>query len=82
MSTTALSSLRDYLLGTLSVNDMTWLMEELAGYIQKEQCPEPYTMDELNTRIDKSESDAAEGRVRSHEEVFASILNVERLSAI
>ncbi|MBQ7451663.1 MAG: hypothetical protein IJV60_03825 [Prevotella sp.] len=82
MSTTALSSLRDYLLGTLSVNDMTWLMEELAGYIQKEQHPEPYTMDELNTRIDKSERDAAEGRVRPHEEVFASILNVERLSAI
>ena len=82
MSTTALSSLRDYLLGTLSVNDMTWLMEELAGYIQKEQRPEPYTMDELNTRIDKSERDAAEGRVWSHEEVFASILNVERLSAI
>lgn len=31
----------------------------------------PYTLEELHARIDKAERDSAEGRYRSHEEVFA-----------
>ena len=30
----------------------------------------PYTIEELHARIDKAERDSAEGRYRSHEEVF------------
>ena len=31
----------------------------------------PYTMEEINARIDKAERDAAEGRYRDHDEIFA-----------
>lgn len=31
----------------------------------------PYTMEELNARIDKAERDAAEGKYRTHDEIFA-----------
>lgn len=32
----------------------------------------PYTIEELNARIDKAERDSAEGRYRTHDEVFAN----------
>lgn len=32
----------------------------------------PYTMEELHARIDKAERDSAEGRYRTHDEVFAN----------
>ena len=82
MSTATLSGLRDYLYGTLSLEDMMWLVEELTGYIRKENELKPYTMEELEARIDKSERDAAEGRFKTHEEVFAKIMNEEFQNAI
>ncbi|MBR4645177.1 MAG: hypothetical protein IKO73_08505 [Bacteroidaceae bacterium] len=82
MSTQALTGLRDYLYGTLSTNDMMWLVEELQNYIRKEDSPEPYTMEELHARIAKSERDAKEGRFRTHEEIFTELLNEELQEAV
>ena len=75
MSTTTLYNLRDYLYGTMSADDMIWLVEELTNYIRKGDDIQSYTIEELDSRIDKSERDAIEGRYRTHEELFASIMN-------
>lgn len=82
MSTATLNGLRDYLYGTLSIDDMVWLVEELSGFVRREGDLKPYTLDELDARIDKSESDAAEGHYKTHEEVFASIMNQELQEAV
>lgn len=82
MSTATLTSLRDYLYGTMSANDMMWLVEELSSHLRMESDLKPYTLEELNARIDESERDAAEGRYRTHEEVFANIKREEMLEAV
>ena len=41
----------------------------------------PYTLEELNARIDKAERDSAESRYRTHDEVFAKYRN-EILEAV
>ena len=82
MSTATLNGLRDYLYGTLSKEDMVWLVEELIHYVRREDDLKPYTIEELDARIDKSERDAVEGRYRTHEEVFASIMNEELQEAV
>ena len=82
MSTTLLEGLRDYLCGTLSTDDMMWLVGEMEEYVRKEGTPKPYTMEELQERIAKSERDAEEGRFRTHEEVFADIFKDELLEAV
>ena len=75
MSTTTLYNLRDYLYGTMSADDMIWLVEELTNYIRKGDELQSYTIKELDARIDKSERDAVEGRFKTHEELFANIMN-------
>lgn len=70
MSTLALTGLRDYLYGTLSTNDMIWLVEELSSYVRNEDALKPYTIEELHERIAKSERDFAEGRYITSEELF------------
>ena len=71
MSTTALTNLRDYLTGTLSREDMMWLMEEMRDFMRgKEENLKPYTIEEIHAMIEESERDIAEGRVTSHEEVM------------
>ena len=71
MSTQALTGLRDYLTGTLSVADMKWLVKELTEYAKKEEFPlKRYTMEEINAMIDKSEADIAAGRVHDFDEAM------------
>jgi uncharacterized protein YeeX (DUF496 family) len=71
MSTTALTNLRDYLTGTLSPDDMMWLVEEMKNFMRgKEGNLKPYTIEEIHAMIEESERDIAEGRVTSHEEVM------------
>ncbi len=41
--------------------------------IRKDETLPPYTLEELNARIAKSEQEAVEGRYMSHQEVFESI---------
>ena len=63
MSTVALQNIWDTLLGyNLSTANKRWLAEHLWEQI------EPYTMEELNARIDQSEADITAGRVYSREE--------------
>ncbi|MBO4551554.1 MAG: hypothetical protein J5733_12555 [Bacteroidaceae bacterium] len=73
MSTQALTGLRDYLTGTLSTNDMMWLVEELKEYVRKGEALEPYTIEELHERIAQSERDFAEGRYFTDDEVFEDL---------
>ena len=71
MSTTALTNLRDYLTGTLSREDMMWLVEEMRDFMRgKEENLKPYTIEEIHAMIEESERDIAEDRVTSHEEVM------------
>ena len=71
MSTATLNGLRDYLYGTLSPANLIWLGTQLTeyGHRQEEQL-EPYTLEELKARIDKSEQQFAEGKYKTIEEVF------------
>ena len=73
MSTATLMGLRDYLYGTLSIDEMVWLVEELKSYVRKESKPEPYTIEEIHHRIAESERDFAEGRYFTDDEVFADL---------
>jgi len=73
MSTATLMGLRDYLYGTLSIDEMVWLVEELKSYVRKESKPEPYTIEEIHHRIAESERNFAEGRYFSDDEVFADL---------
>ena len=76
MSTAALTNLRDYLTGTLSPDNMLWLSTELADYAKKkkeEYSLRPFTMEELNARIDQAEADIAAGRVIDDDDVWAEL---------
>lgn len=71
MSTQALTGLRDYLTGTLSVRDMNWLAAELTEYAKKEEVPlKRYTMEEINAMLDVAEADIAAGRVIDDEDAW------------
>ncbi len=70
MSTMALEGLLNYLYGTLSPSNMRWVGEHLIEYAKKEQDERlrPYTMAELNARIDQAEANVAAGKTITHEE--------------
>lgn len=70
MSTVALEGLLNYLYGTLSPSNMRWVGEHLIEYAKKEQDERlrPYTMAELNARIDQAEANVAAGKTITHEE--------------
>ena len=51
MSTATLTNLRDYLYGTLSAEEMLWLVDELTDHIRKGDELKPYTIEELHARI-------------------------------
>lgn len=72
MSTAILNNLLEYLYGTLSRSEMRWVAEHLIDHLEKGDCEQlkPYTMEELNARIDKAEEDSAAGRYRPAEDLF------------
>ena len=71
MSTATLTSLLDYLYGTLSPNNMRWVGEHLIEYAKKEEhAPVPYTKEEINTMLDLAEADFEAGLGIPHEEVM------------
>ena len=71
MSTQALTGLRDYLTGTLSIADMNWLAGELTDYAKKEEFPlKRYTVEEINAMLDAAEAEIATGKGTLHEEVM------------
>ena len=72
MSTAALKNVWDGIIAyNLTTANKRWLAEHLWEQVRletKEQV-EPYTMAELNARIDRAEADLAAGRVHSREEM-------------
>lgn len=70
MSTAVLTSLLDYLYGTLSPSNMRWVAAHLMEQADKEEGQEtPYTLEEVNAMLEKSEKDIANGNVFSNTEV-------------
>ena len=72
MSTAALQNVWDGLLAyNLTAANKRWLAEHLWDQARMEtnEQVEPYTMAELNARIDRAERDIAAGRVHSREEI-------------
>ena len=64
MSEQALTGLRDYLVGTLSVADMNWLAAELTAHAGGGELPlKCYTKQELDAMLDEAEAEIAAGRV-------------------
>ena len=53
----------------LPAGDRRWLLDKLNVYEEQEEALTPYTMEELNARIERSLADAEAGRVHTTEEV-------------
>ena len=71
MSNATLEGLRNYLYSTLSPANMLWLGQQLTEYAMKEEYAlTPFTMEELNARIDEAEAEIAAGIGTSHEEMM------------
>ncbi|MBE6255728.1 MAG: hypothetical protein E7105_09535 [Prevotella sp.] len=71
MSTAVLTSLLEYLYGTLSPSNMRWVGEHLIEYAKKEEEPlKRYTYEEVNAMIDQAEAEIAEGKGIPHEEMM------------
>ena len=69
MSETTLTSLLEYLYNALTPSNQRWVAEHLIEHADTEDL-KPYTMEEINARIDQSERDFAEGNFYTHEEVM------------
>ncbi len=72
MSTVALQNLWETILGyNLSTANKRWLAEHLIEQVEQETAEqvEPYTMAEIDERIDRAEADIAAGRVHSRAEM-------------
>ena len=70
MSEATLTSLLEYLYGTLTPSNMRWVGERLIHYADSEENPKPYTMEEVNAMLDAAEADIAAGRTTPHEQVM------------
>lgn len=70
MSTAALQNVWQMLLSyDLSVANKRWLADHLYELANKEEGVKPYTIEELNARIERAEADIAAGRTISRVEV-------------
>ena len=72
MSTATLTSLLDYLYGTLSPNNMRWVGEHLIEQAKKEESEQlrPYTMEEIDKMLDEAEAAFEAGEYLTNDEVF------------
>ncbi|MBQ7495150.1 MAG: hypothetical protein IJT75_05260 [Bacteroidaceae bacterium] len=74
MSTIALNGLFEYITNSLSEEELIWLVTELNTVTSKSlRKLEPYSMEEINARIDESERQIAAGECSTTEEVFSRI---------
>lgn len=72
MSTKVLTNLRDYLTGTLSTADLTWLIDQMTGYIlAQQQQPRRYTKEEINAMLDEAEAEIAAGNTIPDEQLWS-----------
>ena len=72
MSTATLTSLLNYLYGTLTPNNMRWVGEHLIEYAKKEENEQlrPYSMHEIDDMLDEAEAAFEAGEYLTNEEVF------------
>ena len=72
MSTATLTSLLDYLYGTLTPNNMRWVGEQLIEYANREENERlrPYTMEEIDDMLDEAETAFEAGDYLTNDEVF------------
>lgn len=72
MSTATLTSLLDYLYGTLSISNMRWIGEHLIEYADMKETEQlrPYTMQEIDEMLDEAESSFEAGDFMTNDEVF------------
>lgn len=72
MSTAVLTSLLDYLYGTLSPSNMRWVGEHLIEHAKKEENAtlKPYTMQEIDIMLNEAESAFEKGDYMTQDEVF------------
>lgn len=77
MNTATLSSLLEYLYGTLSPSNMRWVGEHLIEQAQKEEQREevltPYTREELLERAEEGRRQIAMGNYCTSEELFDAL---------
>jgi hypothetical protein len=74
MSEATLQGLLDYLYSTLTPDNMRWMATHLMAHADSdEENLKPYTMEEINARIDQSERDSAEGKVYDFDDVMREI---------
>ncbi len=74
MSTATLTSLLDYLYGTLSASNMRWVGEHLIerAKIEEDEQLRPFTMNEIDNMLDEAEAAFAKGKYMTNDEVFHS----------
>lgn len=70
MRTTALTSLLDYLTKALTTDNKKWLADHLYQQVREKKSVIPYTMEELNNRIDQAEQESVAGLGQDSEEMF------------
>lgn len=69
MNAVALNNLWVYLQGlTLTSDNKRWIADHLYEQARQEEAVQPYTMEEINARLDCAEADVAAGRVLSRTE--------------
>ena len=69
MSEATLTSLLEYLYGTLTPSNQRWVAEHLITHADGVDL-KPYTMEEINVMLDESEAEIAAGIGTPHEEVM------------
>lgn len=72
MRTATLTSLLNYLYGTLTPNNMRWVGDYLIEYAKKEENEQlrPYSMQEIDDMLDEAEAAFEAGEYLTNEEVF------------
>ena len=74
MSEATLNNLLEYLYDTLTPSNMLWVAEHLTEHARNgKDALKPYTIEEINARIDQSERDSAEGKVYDFDDVMREL---------
>lgn len=73
MSTGTLTSLLEYLTGALTTDNKQWLADHLYQQVREKESMVPYTMEEINSRIDQAERESAAGLGQDSEEMFREL---------
>lgn len=73
MSEATLTSLLEYLYGTLTPSNMRWVGEHLIHYADSEENLKPYTMEEVHSMLDAAERNYKTGLGIPSENVFREL---------